>query len=225
MIAVDIPIGTGHTYPRPADVAARKFVGRRRSSVFLTPPRPVLQATDYSVARQLAREQFDIGVSAQAYSPAPRIFEVDEVARLDPRIIEVYPGVSFKAMAGDELRFPKTSWNGLKLREGLLEYHGIQLPDNLGDAGVAKPDDVVDAATAAWTAHRYAAGVLSRSPKLSGRLIRTSPSGTKQKRQQARIRTSPSSWGKVKRIFAGYQLVLVDNNQGGNRWRLRPTQS
>ena len=27
------------------------------------------------------------------------------------------------------------------------------------------------------------------------------------------------------RIFAGYQLVLVDTNQGGNRWRLQPKGS
>ncbi|MEX1124069.1 MAG: DUF429 domain-containing protein, partial [Acidimicrobiia bacterium] len=55
VIAVDIPIGTGDAYPRAADVAARKYVGRRRSSVFLTPPRPLLEAPSYSVARQLAR--------------------------------------------------------------------------------------------------------------------------------------------------------------------------
>ena len=166
VIAVDIPIGIDGTHPRPADIAARRYVGRRRSSVFLTPPRPVLEAPDYSAARQLAREQFGIGVSAQAYSLATRILEVDEVARIDPRIIEAHPEVSFRAMSGDELQFPKTSWNGLKHREELLAHHGIQLPDNLGEAGVAKPDDVVDAAAAAWTAHRYATGNAGRLPEV-----------------------------------------------------------
>lgn len=164
VIAVDIPIGTGDAYPRAADVAARKYVGRRRSSVFLTPPRPLLEAPSYSVARQLARKQFDIGLSAQAYSLAPRILEVDEVAQFDRRIIEVHPEVSFKAMAIGELQFPKSSWNGLKLREALIERQGIQLPDNLGEAGVANPDDVVDAAAAAWTAHRFAIGSAGRLP-------------------------------------------------------------
>lgn len=167
VIAVDIPLGTGDTYPRPADVAARKFVGQRRSSVFLTPPRSVLEAPDYSVARQLAREQFDIGVSAQAYSLAPKILEVDQVARLDPRIIEAHPEVSFRAMAGDELQFPKTTWNGLKHREQLLAQRGIMLPSSLGDAGATKPDDLVDAAAAAWTAHRYAAGSAERLPDVA----------------------------------------------------------
>ncbi len=167
VIAVDIPMGTGGTYPRPADVAARKFVGQRRSSVFPTPPRPVLEAPDYEAAKQTAREQFGIGVTKQAYSLAPRILEVDEVAQSDPRIIEVHPEVSFAAMAGDQLQFPKTSWNGLRFREELLEHHGIQLPNNLGDAGVARPDDVVDAAAAAWTAHRYAAGSAERFPEVA----------------------------------------------------------
>jgi len=169
VIAVDIPIGAGPTHPRPADVAAQKFVGQRRSSVFLTPPRPVLEAADYPAARQLAREQFGVGVTAQAYSLATRILEVDEVARIDPRIIEAHPEVSFRAMSGDELQFPKTSWNGLKHREELLAHHGIQLPDNLGEAGVAKPDDVVDAAAAAWTAHRYATGNAGRLPEVAPR--------------------------------------------------------
>src|SRR5262249_8842270 len=35
-IGVDIPIGLPLSYPRPADVAARKFVGPRGSSVFPT---------------------------------------------------------------------------------------------------------------------------------------------------------------------------------------------
>ncbi|MFI6764988.1 DUF429 domain-containing protein [Streptomyces sp. NPDC050355] len=32
------------------------------------------------------------------------------------------------------------------------------LPDDLGDAGRTPPDDVLDAAAAAWTAHRIACG-------------------------------------------------------------------
>ena len=164
VVAVDIPIGIGSHHPRPADLAARKFVGRRRSSVFLTPPLPVLQAPDYSTARKTAREQFGIGVSAQAYALAPKILEVDEVAKRDTRIIEIHPEASFTAMAGKEIRFPKTTWNGLKTRQRLLRKHKISIPDDLADAGAAKPDDVLDAAAAAWTARRYAQGTANSLP-------------------------------------------------------------
>lgn len=166
VIAVDIPIGIGDIYPRPADLAARKYVGPRWRSVFLTPPRPVLEAPNYTAARQLARQQYDIGVSAQAYSLAPRILEVDEIGRRDPRIIEAHPEVSFRAMSGSVLQHPKTSWNGLKHREKLLAGNGIILPADLTTAGVARPDDIADAAAVGWTAHRHAVGKGEQLPKV-----------------------------------------------------------
>ena len=164
VVAVDIPIGISNDYPRQADISAKEFVGRRRSSVFLTPPMPVLKAPDYSAARRTAREHFNIGVSAQAYALAPKILEVDEVARTDTRIIEVHPEACFTAMAGTDLQFSKTTWSGQKTREGLLREQQISIPDHLADAGVAKPDDVLDAAAAAWTARRYAQGTANSLP-------------------------------------------------------------
>ncbi len=164
VIGVDIPIGIGNDFPRQADIAARTFVGQRRSSVFLTPPMPVLRASDYTAARQVARKQFDIGVSAQAYALAPKLLEVHDVARRDSRIIEVHPEVCFTAMAGTEMQFSKTTWSGQKTRQRLLAENQIRIPDDLGDAGVAKPDDVLDAAAAAWTAHRYTQGTANSLP-------------------------------------------------------------
>ena len=58
------------------------------------------------------------------------------------------------------------SWNRSNfydLFEGLAK-HGIDLPDKLGDAGKARLDDVLDAAAAAWSAHRIATGHASRLP-------------------------------------------------------------
>jgi predicted RNase H-like nuclease len=167
VIAVDIPIGISNEYPRQADIAAREFVGRRRSSVFLTPPMPVLRASDYTAARRTAREQFDIGVSAQAYALAPKILEVDHVAKTDSRIIEVHPEACFTAMGGKEVEWSKTTWAGMTARARLLEANGISIPDDLGPAGVAKPDDVFDAAAAAWTARRYAQETANSLPSAS----------------------------------------------------------
>lgn len=55
VIGVDIPIGLPKLAKRAADVAAREFVGPRRSSVFATPPRAVLEAASYEEARHVAR--------------------------------------------------------------------------------------------------------------------------------------------------------------------------
>jgi predicted RNase H-like nuclease len=48
-----MPIGLP-AVERQADVLARKYVGRRRSSVFMTPPRAVLEAPTYAAANVIA---------------------------------------------------------------------------------------------------------------------------------------------------------------------------
>ncbi len=158
VIAVDIPIGLPKTQPRAADAAARAFVGPRRSSVFATPPRAVLQAPDYATARTVARRDFGRGLSTQSYALAPKILEVDQVAARDSRIVEVHPEVSFRAIADTPLDQPKKTWNGQMARRLLLEGEGIRVPADLGAAGAVAPDDVLDAAAAAWSGRRKAHG-------------------------------------------------------------------
>ena len=65
-------------------------------------------------------------------------------------------------------------------RRTLLARHGIQLPDHLGDAGEAGPDDVLDAAAAAWSAQRIATGHASRLPTQAPPAKSTSASSTEQ---------------------------------------------
>jgi predicted RNase H-like nuclease len=142
VVAVDIPIGLPKSAPRAADLAARKFVGARRSSVFLTYPREVLAAPTYAEALLLARGLGWPGISKQSYGLRHRIFEVE--ATLEARVIEVHPEVSFRELAKRELPSKHTP-AGLALRQRLLDLPG---------AG----HDVLDAAVAAWSADRYARG-------------------------------------------------------------------
>jgi predicted RNase H-like nuclease len=158
VIAVDIPIGLSETSPRQADMEARRFVGPRRSSVFVTPGRAVLEAPTYADALARTQSQGGPGISRQSFALAPRILEVDVEACADRRIVEVHPEVSFRAMAGGWIEYPKKSWNGYSIRRRLLEENGILLPDDLSDGGLVPADDVLDAAAAAWTAGRIARG-------------------------------------------------------------------
>jgi len=158
VIGVDIPIGIDGPHPRPADAAARKFIGKRWASVFLTPPRTALESPDYTSARLLARKDFDFGLTAQSFALAPRILEVDRAAQEDPRIIEVHPEVSFRAMVGEELSASKKTWNGMRQRMAILESASIVIPSDLGVVGSVPVDDVLDAAAVAWSAHRHARG-------------------------------------------------------------------
>src|SRR5437868_6097964 len=52
-IGIDMPIGLPAS-TRVADEMARRYVGCRRNSVFMTPPRPVLVATSYAAANEIA---------------------------------------------------------------------------------------------------------------------------------------------------------------------------
>jgi predicted RNase H-like nuclease len=156
VIAVDIPIGFG---PRQADGAARRFLTGAASTVFTTPSREILELPFGP----------GLGVSAQAHALGRRILHVTRLARSDPRFHEVHPEVSFRAMNGGRpLRRRKKSAGGVLERLDLLRRHGIDL-EELGDSAFAPVDDVLDAAAAAWSAHRIAtkaAGTLPDPPEL-----------------------------------------------------------
>lgn len=158
VIGVDVPIGLPSTEPRPADGEAKRFVGPRRSSVFPTPPREALEAESYADARRWCREHLGRGLSAQSYALRGRILEADALAADEDRLHEVHPEVSFRALAGAPLAHAKKTWNGQMERLRLLEDAGIAVPRNLDEAGRVPPDDVLDAAVAAWTATRIARG-------------------------------------------------------------------
>ena len=154
VIAVDIPIGIPDQGARLADVAARRFVGPRASSVFATPVRPVLEAPSYAKARHVALELTGRSISAQSYALRHRILEVDDHAHEDERVIEVHPEVSFCELAHRPLP-SKHGADGLSERRLLLEQAGIDPPPSV--PRIAEPD-LLDATVAAWTATRYALG-------------------------------------------------------------------
>jgi predicted RNase H-like nuclease len=151
VVGVDVPIGLPALGARRrADEAARAVVGPRRSSVFFTPPRVALEAPTYGEARALAP-----GTSAQGWALRTAILDVDRVS--DQRVHEVHPEVSFAVLARAPLPFAKRTWNGQHQRLRLLAGAGVELPERL-DAGLVAADDVLDAAIAAWSAHRIARG-------------------------------------------------------------------
>jgi predicted RNase H-like nuclease len=145
VIGVDVQIGFG---PRQADDAARKFLTGAASTVFPTPARAILE-------RPFGP---GLGVSAQAHALGARILYMTELAHSDPRIREVHPEVSFRAMkGGSPLRHRKKSAGGAFERLELLRRRGVEL-DRLDSAASVPLDDVLDACAAAWSAHRISIG-------------------------------------------------------------------
>jgi predicted RNase H-like nuclease len=150
---VDIPIGLPQTEPRAADLAARRFLGSRSSSVFLTFPEGVLQAASHAEAVSIARELGWPGISQQSFALRRKVLELHAL-RDDERVIEVHPEVSFCELAGTSLP-SKHTWSGFGRRRSLLAGEGVHLPDDLPGAPLV---DVLDAAVAALSANRYARG-------------------------------------------------------------------
>jgi predicted RNase H-like nuclease len=162
VLAVDIPIGLPEAGFRAADLEARRFVGSRWRSVFLTPPRAALEAATYAEAAVAAQRLTGAGLSQQSYGLRSKILEAD--ALVDDRIHEVHPEVTFRAIAGEPLALGKKTGGGALLRLRLLEHVGILLPADLGPAAAAPLDDLLDAAAAAWSGHRIATGQAETLP-------------------------------------------------------------
>ena len=174
-IAVDIPIGLRAQGHRAADVAARKALGSgRASSVFLTPPRPVLDAETYAEANAASRRLDRRGVSAQVWAIAPKIREWDAALRDDAsargRTHEVHPELSFAQMNGGKpLAAGKKSIEGALARRGLLvQYYGesaVAGVERSYDRKSAGMDDLYDALAALWSAERIARGEARSLPE------------------------------------------------------------
>jgi len=157
VIAVDIPMGLPDAGVRSCDVAARRRLTGRASSVFAAPARSVLNAPSYAEARRCLADAGDASMSAQAFGIVAKVREWDEVLtpRLQSRVIEVHPEVSFAAMTGHALPRKKTA-AGVGSRIVAL---GL---DAAGHLAVAPPgipvDDALDALACAWSARRWLRG-------------------------------------------------------------------
>ncbi|MGQ7296620.1 DUF429 domain-containing protein [Quadrisphaera sp. KR29] len=178
VVGLDIPIGLVGSGHRAADLAARELLGARRSSVFLTPVRAALEAPSHADAVAISRAVTGSGVSVQAHGLRAKVLEVDAWVR-DPavtaalRVVEVHPEMAFGVMASLAagratgclpLAERKRSWAGAARRRALLAAHGVVVPEDLGEAGRAAVDDVLDAAAVAWVARRAALGLARPLP-------------------------------------------------------------
>lgn len=166
VVGIDIPIGLPDSGRRQADVLARREIGRLRSSVFMTPVRPALEADDHPTAVAVNRELAREGVSIQAFGLRTKIFEVERFVGTTGRtVLEVHPEVSFARMNGGPLTERKKTWAGAETRRALLDQHGLVMTGVGSLSGVdVGVDDVLDAAAVAWTAHRRALGTAESLP-------------------------------------------------------------
>ena len=166
-IAIDIPIGLPADGPRPCDLAARRLLGPRRSSVFPAPTRAAMEAHDAGFAAALAanRAVCGRGISLQAFHLLPKIAEVDRA--LTPahqaRVAESHPELAFARLGAAPSPHPKRTAAGRADRIGLLEPVVPAIGHLVArrSRGCAV-DDVLDAVALTCTAMRLHAGTAER---------------------------------------------------------------
>ena len=158
-VGIDMPIGLPARTRRASDAALRVHLGARRSSVFPTPPRVVLDATDYRDALVRARDAMGVGLSKQTWNLVDKIREIDALMTpdLQPLVSEAHPESSFAELAGSPLAARKNTSEGRRGRTQLLRVSFPDVVDHLSAHG-RFAIDVLDAFAAAWTARRMAIG-------------------------------------------------------------------
>lgn len=159
VVAIDTPIGLAETGPRSCDHHARRFLGKRASSVFPAPLRPLLALRDYAEANRVSLDLQKRGVSKQGWAIVPKVAQVDRILQrhrhLRGRVYEVHPEVSFAAWNDAAFEASKHSKEGLAARRALAEAHFGALPPV---PKYASENDLLDALAALWTAERILAG-------------------------------------------------------------------
>lgn len=155
---IDIPIGLAATGKRACDLLAKDLLGPRRSSVFITPPRDVVEMLEYPEANALCKARHGWGLSAQAFHLFRRIREAEAWALSLPdpwRVVESHPELAFLDSGGEP--FPsKHTAQGLAARRGAA---ASMFPEGWSlSTRRAKEDDVLDALAMLWVAGRISEG-------------------------------------------------------------------
>jgi predicted RNase H-like nuclease len=164
---IDIPIGLPPRGPRACDVAARRMLGPRRSTVFPAPARRVLAATTYEEACARSRAVNGTAVSKQLFNILPKIREVDRLLARTPslqaQLFEMCPELGFGVLTGRPMLHAKRTADGRAERLSALRRPFGDVADLVArpPAGAAR-DDVLDALVGAWTARRFATGTCLR---------------------------------------------------------------
>ncbi|MCG8565044.1 MAG: DUF429 domain-containing protein [Desulfobacterales bacterium] len=102
-ICIDMPMGLWEKNPseRPCDLAARKLLKGRGSSIFPTPARGALGLSDYRAASELNFQLTGRRLSLQSFYIMPKIKEVDDfISRSQGcyQLHECHPELSFLAL-------------------------------------------------------------------------------------------------------------------------------
>ncbi len=178
-VGIDAPMGLPTDDWRPADLQAKRRLGRGSARVFLTAPRQVLAEPTYALARARCREVMaGKGLSVQTYGIRGPVLALDDLLAVDAwasaHVVEVHPELAFMAMTGRPPGDPLPGKRTEAGRAARLDALTRWLPD-VRDLQLPRGDDHLDALAAAWSADRWRRGraeVLGGETDARGRPMR-----------------------------------------------------
>ena len=158
---IDMPVGfVSGPAPRDVEPALRARLPGKASSVFSTPCRQALAASDYAEACAVNAQHLGRKLSRQSFGIFPKMRELDAALAVigQGRLREGHPELSFALMAGQPVRSAKRNPEGRAARMALLSAAGFRPEALLASrkGSLCQPDDVLDAAALLWTARRHA---------------------------------------------------------------------
>lgn len=177
---IDIPIGLkcSRSDERKCDREARKFLGKRRSSVFRVPVRQAVYAESREQGSKINCRYTGKGIGVQSWGIVKKIKEVDRVLSKDPalqsRVRETHPEVCFCGLnRGSPLLHSKRKEAGLDERLKIIQRFSKGAKTECITALRKYPrsqlamDDVLDAIAAAITALKCCQNVSYTFPSAS----------------------------------------------------------
>lgn len=157
-IVIDIPIGLHNKgyEPRACDIAARKLLKPRGSTVFPAPVRPCLYTSSYIEACEVSEQLTGKRLSKQSYNIFNKIREVDDLLTDNPKlrfvIGEAHPELGFCMLNNETpLLTRKKRTEGIQQRLSLLVKH-LSISEEVYQEALKRyqrkhlaRDDIVDA--------------------------------------------------------------------------------
>ena len=156
VVAVDMPIGLPDgSELRDCDLSAQKALGRKRSSVFLTPPRSSIEAESGPEFQSMHRASRGIGAGYPVWGIVPKMLEVNRILEghitsdpaLQDRVIEFHPELTWQRLAGSFELSSKRIAEGVLQRISLLDQLSLGWLPSFPQRIPGNPaiDDVLDA--------------------------------------------------------------------------------
>ena len=161
---IDIPIGLEFDKPnRSCDIEARKFLGRRSSTIFSPPCLDAIHLETYEEAKIINHKRTGKSISKQSWFLSQKILEANHFIEGNNKLNlkEGHPECSFAEYAGTPLLENKKSIHGIFKRLDILNKLNFNLPNlvkMLPKKTTIGIDDLFDATILCWTANRFING-------------------------------------------------------------------